>query len=108
MSRKSHTPTVSTPVAAARPERPPSPLSPTRQSRNDERRNLQNLNDRLAVYIDAVRSREAEIQSLKQERSVIEETHSTEIIQTKAMYNKEIVQLRKGKNLEFSSLNLKF
>ena len=32
---------------------------------------MQNLNDRLAVYIDAVRSREAEINSLKQERSII-------------------------------------
>jgi len=57
---------------------------------------MQNLNDRLAVYIDAVRSREAEIQSLKQERSIIEDTHSTELIQTKTMYNKEIGQLRKA------------
>jgi len=57
---------------------------------------MQNLNDRLAVYIDAVRSREAEIQSLKQERSIVEDTHSTEIIQTKTMYNKEIGQLRKA------------
>lgn len=79
-----------------RAERPPSPLSPTRISRNDERRHLQNLNDRLASYIDAVRSREAEIANLKQERSIIEETHSTEIIQTKTMYNKEIGQLRKA------------
>ena len=57
---------------------------------------MQNLNDRLAVYIDAVRSREAEIQSLKQERSIIEDTHSTELIQTKTMYNKELGQLRKA------------
>lgn len=57
---------------------------------------MQNLNDRLAVYIDAVRSREAEIQSLKQERSIVEETHSSEIIQTKNTFNKEIGALRKA------------
>ena len=90
-SRKAHTPVIEMPATTpSRPERPPSPLSPTRQSREIERRSMQNLNDRLAVYIDAVRSREAEIQSLKQERSIIEDTHSTELIQTKTMYNKEL------------------
>jgi hypothetical protein len=57
---------------------------------------MQNLNDRLASYIDAVRSREAEINCLKQERSTIEETHTTEIVQTKAMYSTELNQLRKA------------
>jgi len=96
-SRRAPTPVIEMPTTpASRPERPPSPLSPTRQSREVERRSMQNLNDRLAVYIDAVRSREAEIQSLKQERSIIEDTHSTEIIQTKTMYNKEIGHLRKA------------
>ena len=96
-SRRAPTPVIEMPsTPPSRPERPPSPLSPTRQSREIERRSMQNLNDRLAVYIDAVRSREAEIQSLKQERSIIEDTHSTELIQTKTMYNKEIGQLRKA------------
>lgn len=95
-SRKSHTPTVSTPTTSSRPERPPSPLSPTRVSRTDEKKSMQNLNDRLAMYIDAVRSREAEIQFLREERTSIEETHTTEITQTKAMFNKEIGQLRKA------------
>jgi len=96
-SRRAPTPVIEMPTTPpSRPERPPSPLSPTRQSREVERRSMQNLNDRLAVYIDAVRSREAEIQSLKQERSIVEDTHSTEIIQTKTMYNKEIGQLRKA------------
>jgi len=96
-SRRAPTPVIEMPTTPpSRPERPPSPLSPTRQSREVERRSMQNLNDRLAVYIDAVRSREAEIQSLKQERSIIEDTHSTELIQTKTMYNKEIGQLRKA------------
>ena len=97
-SRKggAHTPLVSSPSTSQRPERPPSPLSPHRQSRDDEKRSMQNLNDRLAVYMDAVRRREVEIQGLKQERSVIEETHTTEIVQTKNMYNKEIGSLRKA------------
>ena len=54
---KSHTPTVSTPTR----QRPPSPLSPTRQSRVEEKYQMQNLNDRLASYIDEVRKRDIEI-----------------------------------------------
>ena len=62
-SARAPTPVIEMPATTpSRPERPPSPLSPTRQSREIERRSMQNLNDRLAVYIDAVRSREAEIQ----------------------------------------------
>ena len=45
---------------------------------------MQNLNDRLAVYIDA------------EERSIVEETHSTEVIQIKSAFNKEITQLRRA------------
>ena len=65
------TPTVSTPP---RKERPPSPLSPSRVSRNEEKVQMCNLNDRLASYIDTIRSREAEIRSLQQVNE-IEYTH---------------------------------
>ena len=61
------TPTVSTPP---RKERPPSPLSPSRVSRNDEKVQMRNLNDRLASYIDMIRSREAEIRGLQQVNTI--------------------------------------
>ena len=94
-SRKSHTPTVSTPTMS-RPERPPSPLSPTLHSRTGEKMNLQNLNDRFAGYIEAVRYRDAQIRNLTEEKTTIEETHSQEIIQTKSFYDKELKMVRKA------------
>ena len=48
------------------------------------------------MYIDAVRARDVEISSLKQERSSVEETHTVEITEVKSMYNKEMATLRKA------------
>ena len=70
------TPTVSTPVSA---QRSPSPLSPTRTSRVQEKRQMQLLNNRLVQYIEAVRSRDIEISSLKSEKTTVEETHHSEV-----------------------------
>lgn len=92
----SHTPVVETPAGPRAAERSPSPLSPTRTSRLEEKRSIRGLNDRLAAYIDAVRSRDVEISNLKQERSTVEETHTVEVTQIKTAYSKEIAQIRKA------------
>merc|ERR1719367_2626079 len=55
---------------------------------------MQNLNDRLASYIDEVRKRDIEIGNLQSERSTIEETHIEEVTTVKTLYNKELDQLR--------------
>merc|ERR1719322_1303547 len=55
---------------------------------------MQNLNDRLASYIDEVRKRDIEIRNLQAERSTIEETHIEEVTTVKTLYNKELDQLR--------------
>merc|ERR1719412_746449 len=55
---------------------------------------MQNLNDRLASYIDEVRKRDIEIGNLQAERSTIEETHIEEVTTVKTLYNKELDQLR--------------
>merc|ERR1719192_282709 len=55
---------------------------------------MQNLNDRLASYIDEVRKRDIEIGNLQAERSAIEETHIEEVTTVKTLYGKELDQLR--------------
>merc|ERR1719412_451497 len=55
---------------------------------------MQNLNDRLASYIDEVRKRDIEIGNLQAERSTIEETHIEEVTTVKTLYGKELDQLR--------------
>ncbi len=62
-----HTPTVSDPSTSRHSQRPPSPLSPARKSRLDEKKEMQGLNDRLATYIERVRSLEIENSSLQQQ-----------------------------------------
>lgn len=57
---------------------------------------MRNLNDRLASYIERVRSQQIEIGHLQHEVSTIEETKSTEIITMKNAYVSEIAQLRKA------------
>uniref|UniRef100_A0A1B6EN38 LTD domain-containing protein n=1 Tax=Cuerna arida TaxID=1464854 RepID=A0A1B6EN38_9HEMI len=75
--------------------RPSSPLSPTRISRLQEKNDLSNLNDRLAVYIDKVRHLESENGRLTREVRSYEETKTREITSVKSMYEGELSDARK-------------
>ncbi|KAK4877805.1 hypothetical protein RN001_010311 [Aquatica leii] len=87
-TRKSATP-------ASQTGRPSSPLSPTRHSRLQEKADLQNLNDRLAAYIDRVRYLEAENSRLGREVQTTQETVTREVQNIKAMYDHELTDARK-------------
>ncbi len=85
-----HTPVVNPPASV----RPPSPLSPARLTRMEEKKEMRNLNDRLAYYIESIRRQEHEISSLQQHISTIEETKSSEVKTLRSAYNHELEQLR--------------
>lgn len=72
-----------------------SPVSPTRYSRLQEKQDLQNLNDRLANYIDRVRHLEAENSRLTREVHTCQETTTREVTSVKAMYENELSDARK-------------
>jgi len=76
--------------------RPPSPLSPTKISRTEEKKQLGQLNDRLAAYIENVRRLELENGRLEQQVSSIEETNTREVTSVRNMYDKELSQARKA------------
>lgn len=69
--------------------------SPTRHSRIAEKVELQNLNDRLAVYIDRVRFLENENSRLSVEVHTISETHTREKTNIKQMFESELADARK-------------
>lgn len=92
--------TASTPVqqsgsSSAHIGRPSSPLSPTRFSRLQEKADLQNLNDRLACYIDRVRFLETENSRLTLEVRTSQETVTREVSNIKQMYEHELTDARK-------------
>ncbi|XP_063820312.1 lamin-B1 isoform X2 [Pseudophryne corroboree] len=70
------------------------PLSPTRISRLQEKEALQQLNDRLAVYIDRVRSLESENSVLQLQVTEREEVRSLEVSGLKELYETELADAR--------------
>ncbi|XP_061593395.1 lamin-B2 [Cololabis saira] len=71
------------------------PLSPTRITRLQEKQDLQHLNDRLAVYIDRVRSLELENDRLQVKVSEKEEVTTREVTGLKSLYEAELADARR-------------
>ncbi|XP_019406207.1 PREDICTED: lamin-B2 [Crocodylus porosus] len=71
------------------------PLSPTRISRLQEKEDLRQLNDRLAVYIDRVRALELENDRLLLKISEKEEVTTREVSGIKTLYESELADARR-------------
>lgn len=84
---------ATTPISTS--ARPSSPLSPTRHSRLIEKNELQNLNDRLAAYIDRARNLENENSRLSTEITCYRDTTTREVTNIKSMYEHELSDARK-------------
>ncbi|XP_028318225.1 lamin-B1 [Gouania willdenowi] len=72
------------------------PLSPTRMTRLQEKLQLRDLNDRLASYIDTVRSLESENSVLQLQISEKEEVRSREVSGLKGLYEAELADARRS------------
>jgi len=94
-SRSSRRSVRDSPGPGVRP-RQPSPLSPTKITRTEEKKQLGQLNDRLAAYIENVRRLELENGRLEQQVMSIEETNTREVTSVRNMYDKELSQARKA------------
>lgn len=101
-SRKSLTTTTvtqstsaETPRAGVSPGRRARSPSPARITRMQEKEQLQNLNDRLAAYIDRVRYLENENSRLLVQVRSTEETVSREVTNIKSLYESELGEARK-------------
>lgn len=75
-------------------DRPGSPLSQARLTRIDEKNELQNLNDRLANYIEQVRRLEQDNARLNQQIQTSQEIVTREVVSIKSLYEKELSDAR--------------
>ncbi|GFU26662.1 lamin Dm0 [Nephila pilipes] len=82
-------------VSTSTSDRRRSNLSPTRITRIQEKAELQNLNDRLATYIDTVRNLEIENSRLSTLIRTTQETTTKEVTNVKNCYEKELSEVRK-------------
>ncbi|XP_039268616.2 prelamin-A/C isoform X2 [Styela clava] len=74
---------------------PSTPLSPSVTSRREEKDQMINLNNRLAAYIEKIRSLETENRRLQIQVTSHEETSSREVSNIKEMYETEIKEARR-------------
>lgn len=72
------------------------PLSPARISRLQEKEELQQLNDRLAAYIDTVRSLESENSVLQIQIREREDVRNRELTGLRTLYETELADARKA------------
>lgn len=84
-----------TPKSGVSPGRRARSPSPARITRMQEKEQLQNLNDRLAAYIDKVRYLENENSRLSIQIRSTEDTVSREVGNIKALYESELAEARK-------------
>lgn len=73
-----------------------SPLSPARISRLQEKADLQHLNDRLATYIDTVRSLQSDNSVLQLQIQEHEQLRTRDITALKALYETELADARRS------------
>nr|CAC13107.1 nuclear lamin L1 beta [Urochordate sp. AZ-2003] len=86
---------MSTPKVQQRREFPSTPLSPSVASRKDEKEQMVNLNNRMAVYVEKVRSLESENSRLQIRVTSFEQTSSREVGNMKAMFEGELAEARR-------------
>jgi lamin B len=94
-TRSKKTPASSSQASSSASQSRSSPLSPTRLTRLQEKVELQNLNDRLANYIDRVRQLESENNRLTLQITTTQDTISREGTSVRGSYEKELSDTRR-------------